>query len=306
MLIIYRFLIFALVILGCLHPLEATPDSKISLSHLHRFTRFPKDYQTAVRLLQQLPEVSALLAKINQEGGVAIEKHEDPTSAFDAYWDGKRRVILVSDQHNQDVGTCICSILFELHNAKTNKLFLSLVDQAKKGLISKEDYVKNVEQMEYQNALDTVKVLEKGIQKGVFPSKARWNIYYQFDDYYKAQQLMGHSGWLAQSYDTLNADGYRQSFQGTIVNLHLMTDHDKRKMLYYLSIKNHLSSFSEAEIALAKFQLEDEFRSLKHCICDSQKNGIPKIQLMQMVFQGQHEYEKLKKSYEPFPLLGFI
>lgn len=298
MFIFCKYIIITLLLLSHAQGYTAPHQKRIAITHLHRFNDYPQECEKAILKLQQMHEVKAMLARINQEGGVSIALHHDENSQFDAFWDGEKRVILVNPKRNQDVGAAICSILFELHNAKTNKKFLSLVKKARQSQISKDDYVENVEKMEFQNALDTHKLLEKGIAKGVFPSSASWKVYHQFEDYYKAQQLMGHSEWLANSYDALNRKHSQQSYRGTIPNFQKMSQQDKQEMLYYLSIKNSLSSPKTENCILAKSKMQQEFLRLKDFSGSANKReqNFRKLQMMQVVFQGNHDFDELKNS----------
>lgn len=235
---IFSILFLLLTFGGIVAHAEAVPHNS--------FNQVPQQLRSVVAKLLELPEARALLAQVSQEGSVGIVMQNDPNGQFDALWDGDSRLIKVNSHQHPNEGSWICSILFELHNAKTNKHMLDLFHSAEKNQVSKEVWVEQMERMEHANALNACRLLEKGIAQGIYPPEARWTIFYTFDDYYKLQQISGHSQWLANYYDQSNPYSKRLPFQGTISGLGHMTAEDKKDLQDYLVIKNNLYGSSRS------------------------------------------------------------
>lgn len=211
------------------------------------FSQVPPQLKPLVTTLLTLPEARTLLAKVSQEGPVGIVMQNDPTGKFDAMWEGDSRLIKVNPHRHPNEGSWICSILFELHNASTNKHMLSLFRSAENNQVSKEAWVEQMERMEHTNALNTCRLLEKGIAQGIYPPEAHWTIFNSFDDYYMFQQITDHSQWLANKYDQSNPYSRRLHFQGTIAGLNDLTLEDKKDLQNYLVIKNNLKTKNQQE-----------------------------------------------------------
>jgi hypothetical protein len=157
-----------------------------------------------VNKIEQVPEAKQLISKIEQEGQIRIIVNPNPLARqFGACWDIDERVIFVDYSPHCDEGDLIGSIIFELHNASVNNQYKNLFDSAAKGAISKENYVCEMERLEYYNSLNAAKVAQKGILMGIFPLNARLPTYGSFEEHYRMQQVGGHSAVLAQHYDRL-------------------------------------------------------------------------------------------------------
>ena len=195
----------------------------------------------AFETIQKLPEVRQLIAAIEQEGEVRVDVRDLPHEEFDAYWEGTERLIRINESRNEQFGIFICSLLFELHNARSNNEILRLGNMAFNGQLSKDQYVEKVEHLEYQNALQTSALLEKGISLKIFPEDARWLLYSSFEDHYKAQQILGHSGWIANQYDSMGRG--RIPYYGTVPKN--LTAKEKQDMLRYMEIKSLMESPNE-------------------------------------------------------------
>ncbi len=143
-----------------------------------------------MKILQKLPEVKSLILKIQKEGSIRIlcKRNLSVCLRFGACWDPKRRVILVNFSPKKSRGELISSILFELHNAAINSQILHYDDLASKKMIKKENYVRAIEYLEYQNSLKASKMVEKGIRLGVFPDSARLLTYNNFEEHYRIQK----------------------------------------------------------------------------------------------------------------------
>lgn len=268
--------------------------SQIPVSKNPSFSQVPSQLKPLVTKLLKLPEARALLAQVSREGPVGIVMQNDPTGRFDAMWEGESRLIKVNPYRHPNEGSWICSILFELHNASTNQHMLSLFRSAEDNQFSKEIWVGQMERMEHTNALNTCRLLEKGIAQGIYPPEAHWTIFNSFDDYYKLQQITGHSHWLANMYDQSNAYSRRLPFQGTIPGLNHLTPEDKKDLQDYLAVKNNLKSSDQQEVNRSVAWLEKEYARLEECSLGKRQIGCfrtqEKLKLMRLVFIPETNY----------------
>lgn len=160
-----------------------------------------------VNKIRQVPEAQQLIAQAEREGPIKIIINPNPIAQqFGACWDIDERVIFVNYSPNGSEGVLIGSILFELHNAAVNNQYKKLFDAAAAGTISKENYVREMERLEYDNSLKCAQVAQKGIMLGVFPLNARLPTYGSFEEHYRIQHQGGHSQVLSQHYDRLRMD----------------------------------------------------------------------------------------------------
>lgn len=151
-----------------------------------------------------LPEARQLLAEIQGEGPVYLEYLPLGANNSNAHWEFKRRCIAINSSKQRTEGRILCSILFEMHNAKSTRDFSYYDALAKARRISKYDYVEAVEYIEHQNALKTCALVEKGIRQGLFPMDARWPITPDFAEHFRIQQSAGHSSYIASVYEALS------------------------------------------------------------------------------------------------------
>lgn len=230
--------IFILLVFSIIFGLFFTSISAAS------FSQVPQNLNPVIKKLLSLPEANALLEQVSQEGNIGIALQNDPSGQFDAMWDGDARLIKINPYRHSHEGSWICSILFELHNASTNRKMLALFHSAERNQISKEAWVEKMERMEHANALNTCHLIEKGIAQGIYPADAHWNIFQGFDDHYKLQQVTGHSQWFANKYDNVNPHSSRLPFQGTVSNLRQMSNKDKKNLENYLVRKNKKNTVS--------------------------------------------------------------
>lgn len=118
-------------------------------------------------------------------------------------WDSLNRKIIINGKFEPDTAKIIHSIIFELQNAAATSALNGLTNKAIRGEITKKDYVEGIEWIEHQNALKTKRLLECGIEKGLFPISARWPVPEKFQDHLAMQQRSGHSDFIARKYDIL-------------------------------------------------------------------------------------------------------
>lgn len=254
-----------------------------------RITSYSPKLKVAISKLEQMPEVREFIAEVQSEGPVKVEIEKMNSFDFEALWDANTRTVFVNENFNKSTGELITSILFELHNAKSNKTLLSTFELAKKGLINKETYVRNIEKMEHGNAVNTTKLLEKGIARGIFPKDSSWNIYKNFEDHYKLQQVYGHSQWLADRFDQISPLT-KKPFQGSIPQLNKLTQNDKDDLARYLSIKNKISSSNRDERLQANEQQKQILKKFNFCKENSStlycKRYLREKELFQIVFNS--------------------
>lgn len=257
-------------------------------SRSDHFSSYTPSVQKAVVLLEQMPEVRALIAQVQREGPIRIEMWSMENLSFEALWNSEERKIIVNSKGGKSLGKVICSILFELHNATTDRTLSAIFKQAMQGKIDKDSYVAKIEKMEHENAVKTCQLIEKGIQRGLFPQDTRWNIYEDFESHYMIQQLYGHSQWLADNFDLLSPNTLREPYHGTIEGLSTMSQADKKELTRYVTIKNGLKSTSAIVRAQAQNQLDEEIQSLKKYendyLSQSSKRYLEKKKLFNLIF----------------------
>jgi hypothetical protein len=250
--------------------------------------------QSAISRLQKLPEYNTLIKEVESEGPIRIEMVSLPNENFDAFWDSTSRKIRINTLKNQKLEVLICSILFEMHNAKSDRRFKQLIGMARNGQLSKEQYVEKVERMEHENALNCSLLLEKGIKSGIFNQAVRWPIFRDFEDHYKLQQIEEHSLWLANAYDNIAPNGRRSQYMGTLPKL---STQDKKDVLRYLVIKNKLESVSEIDNQKAYVALQKEYQNLEGCYLGSSRQNCSRtaerIKLLQLVFKENSTFKTL-------------
>lgn len=157
--------------------------------------------------IEQLPEAKELLNRIQKEGKIFVkfDSGDYLSQRFGAFWDPDSRTIFVAYSNPVSAGDVIGSIIFELHNALMNSHLERLHSLAVMRKINKENYVRGIEKIEYENSLKAATLAEKGIKEGLFPANARLPTYKNFEEHYRMQKIGGHSAWIASIYDNLSA-----------------------------------------------------------------------------------------------------
>lgn len=218
----------------------------------------PLNISEAVAAIKTSSESAALYRAVKSEGEVEVVISDKEGNDFDALWDGGMRTIFINPRKVQSQARLISSIIFELHNAKSNQELIALVDKAEKGKMSKEEYVRQVEELEYRNITHAANVIESGVKKGFFPSESMLSAFNTFSDHYKLQQLYGHSQWLAEQYNHLNPPAAQEPYSGTLKASKNLSPQDKFELVRYLVMKNGLESgaFSEVTSNISRVQME--------------------------------------------------
>ncbi|MEC7840434.1 MAG: hypothetical protein VX777_10385 [Chlamydiota bacterium] len=238
---------------------------------LRKFNSYPKSLAKAVAAIEKMPEIMDLLEKVQRDGPITIKYENMGSFNFEALWSTSTRTIIVNASPGLDrsLGNIITSIVFELHNANTNHLLVKYFEQAQKGVINKDNYVRSIEKMEHENALNTSLLMDLGIERGVFPKEAEWNMYEDFEDHFKLQQIYQHSQWLADKYDELNRSRRRQIFKGTIPGLSKMSQTEKETLAFYLSLKNQTTTSKPVNREKAELLISSELEKFKYCESNS-------------------------------------
>ncbi len=254
---------------------------------LETFASYPQKLKPVVETIQSLPEGRALIVAASKEGPIRLALFND--SRFGACWNNQERIIALDPQTNASMGKAINSLIFELHNAKNDKKLTQLYRLAANRQIDKEAFVESVERVEYENALETCRLLRKGIERKVFPKDADWQIFRSFEDHYSIQQMTGHSQQIAESYDDLTRARTSKPYIGTLGKYHKLSEKNKEDLVRYFYLKNDLQSPLEKERLQAQTDLEREYalvkRGLREGSATQRKRARDNLVLMDLVFK---------------------
>lgn len=157
----------------------------------------------AMQSIYCLKESHELIAQIEREGAISIMWTRKELANTNAAWVPDLRTIYINGVQKRTKGSIIRSILFELHNALSDRDFSYYDTLAEQRKISMNDYVEAIERIEHRNAMKTIALLEKGIQKTIFPNDARWYIPSDFSRYFAIQIESGHATAIAQVYNSV-------------------------------------------------------------------------------------------------------
>jgi hypothetical protein len=171
---------------------------------LMAYPSHPPQVTSPVQMLYRLKESQQLLNQVEAAGPITIEWATLGT--VNAMWVPEQRIIYLDMSKRRTPGNVTISILFELHNALNQSKFDYYDQMVRQGTISRKDYITAVEQIEYNNALQTMRILEKGVQRGIFPPDAHWPIAPTFQEHYRVQIESGHSQLIGYVYDNLRHD----------------------------------------------------------------------------------------------------
>lgn len=266
---------------------------KTAVSRPSKFSSYHSSLKQAIKAIENLPEAVALIEEVQTKGPVSVDARNIESFDFEAMWNSSARKIIVNTEKNKSLGKTICSILFELHNAKTNDALLAIFAMASAGTLSKDEYVEKVERMEHENAVATNRLIEKGIQLGLFPEDTRWSIFQDFNDHYMIQQIFGHSQWIANNFETMHPANRKDKFRGTIAGLESMTEQTKQELALILTLKNRAKHPNPKIAREAENKLQNLLKELEFCE-ENPSNPLciehpQKKQLLKIAFGNQRE-----------------
>lgn len=160
-----------------------------------------------IQKIRQVPEARELMKEIQKEGPIAFSTSNHPViRQFGAVWDTDRRLILLSPESNRSEGEMIGSILFEMHNASVAPELMRLEKLAAAKKISRDDYIKSVEYLEYLNSKRCAELAQKGIDQNILPKSARLPTYRDFNEHFHFQKVSGHSEAVGKIYDQIQLE----------------------------------------------------------------------------------------------------
>lgn len=169
------------------------------------FIGVPATMQREVGMLMHFDATRSFLNSFGNEKPISLQWLSLGKESSNAFWSMEKRLIALNASREWDEGEVIYSILFELHNAKASQQLMELDKQAAKKQISKSQYVESVERVEYQNVLKTSQLLEEGVRLGYFPKQTYIPDYPSFPEHFRLQIEHGHSAFIGEKYDALNA-----------------------------------------------------------------------------------------------------
>lgn len=174
-------------------------NSPVQAAESHRL-HCVKELQPTLETLRKLPEIEDLIQRILAEGPLTIQNNDRLSNKFEGYWDPYKRTILITKRAHTTEADRIMTMLFEMHNAIRTKDFEEIDHLAYHRKISKAEFVRESEYIEYENCLSTSRLLDEGIRQGVFPRESYWPVYDNFEDHFKLMKRTGHADWYATSY----------------------------------------------------------------------------------------------------------
>lgn len=203
--------------------LQAPQQFSYEIAYSETFGHYPKVLEKAVTLVEAIPQVQVLLAKIKLEGGIGIETSTDLLNGDQAAWHSVNRVILFNSSHIENDSLTLAEkiqiLTFETCNASRTKIFQFLIEQATRGGSNINKYVEDVEKMEHQTALQNDRILKEGADLGLFPNEGFGKPTSEnFHEYYALQQICGHSQRIASRYQTLFPNT-PLTYSGTVCHL---------------------------------------------------------------------------------------
>jgi hypothetical protein len=184
----------------------------LSLSFTQIFAAFvytPDPLKKAVKSIESFDEGKAFLSLCQSKGTINLKWQPLGSDKSTACWIGHKREIILNSSREFNEGKKISSILFELNNSLTHEEFIKLNKLAFEGKISKKDFVEKVERIEYQNVFKTRKLLEKGVNLGIFPENCLLPIAPSFEEHFELQIQSGHSDAIAKQFDEIKHQGIK-------------------------------------------------------------------------------------------------
>lgn len=196
LLLVSLFFVFQLSLIPTLNSAQNTPFSS------YKSIQCSPQLQHCLNKILKIPGAKALIESIQNEGSIQIIGNSTELSRkFGAFWDPDQRVIHIDISSNRSEGTIMGSIIFELHNASVNSKINRINQLAFQKQINKEDYVREMEYLEYVNSINASRIVNEGIKMGILPSDSYLPTYPTFKQHYQIQQMSGHSACFAHNYD---------------------------------------------------------------------------------------------------------
>lgn len=153
--------------------------------------------------LRSLPEGDAVIQKVLEQGPLSIEHNTALSTQFEGYWDAYSRAIYITQTDETSECSLITTLLFELHNALRTDDIEYMYSLASKRAIGRDDFIEQFEFLEYENALATAQIIDKGASLGYYPYGCAWGIADDFASHFEVQLRKGHSASLGALYDQL-------------------------------------------------------------------------------------------------------
>lgn len=179
-----------------------SPAASFSAPMRNATVRVDPELAFSLKAIQALPEGRTIISNILSEGPLNIAVAENSVArAFSACWDTETRSIFISLSSRPTRGEVIASLIFELQNALVSSQFDKLNQKVMLGTISKADYIRSMEYLEYINSINASKIAKSGIQKGLLPTSACLPTYDSFEEHFYYQKISGHSDVIGKSYD---------------------------------------------------------------------------------------------------------
>lgn len=170
---------------------------------LFAFPQCSPELASPLNRVYQLPEGRALINQAESEGRLIIKAGKLGAQASNAAWFPDQRTIVVNFSNPRSEGSLICSLIFELNNALSQYRFDRADQLAREGKLNKQQYIREVEYIEFLSAQQTDQLLKKGVSSQLFPSDAYYSIAPNFEEHYRVQVEAGHSNFIAGVYDDL-------------------------------------------------------------------------------------------------------
>lgn len=161
------------------------------------------ELRSAVERIQIIPEVEDMIAEVLKEGPLRIELNKNLPEQFQGYWESSNRTIYITKLGQSSDCLLALTLLFEIHNAKRTADFAKIDHLASTRQIDREEFIENIEYIEYENALSTSHFLAQGVEKGLFQANCFWEVSNTFEEHLAIQKSNGHSEFIGQGYDQL-------------------------------------------------------------------------------------------------------
>lgn len=189
-----------------LYTLPSEASSQIAA--VSAFRSYPKQIESVMQKLLQQPEFQELVATVRQKGQVEIVMSSAGDHHFEAFWDPGSRQVVLNMRKSRTLPSLVTSIVFELHNAKSEGEFDYWSHQACKRKISRARFVEEFERIEHRNALNTCSMLRAFVEREVFsPEVLFWQIDPSFSRHFAIQKQAGHSEFIGRQYDRMIGSG---------------------------------------------------------------------------------------------------